>query len=348
MTAHKFALPIVFLASVLAHAAPASAAPTLLVKSVRSIDTAHHTVVLPVHRGISGGKTVWYILTDVSDAAQAASRGLSFAPLLTAVGTTMDVTATGSTWTFPAAPDFTPARTFVPGPTGFPPAAAAPGAVAPKAYSPFVKITGSPIVYNAPIIATGDGPFDVRTHTDTADRVLALDPGRGTVTLLLADGFAAGKRVFYISTEASDPGAATLERATYTPSIGASPAGARLRIVVIVNGQGQGLAYAALHGNLNVAATTATSPSLKTSRNILGGLPAATPAGGIYDPLWNVEVGAWSAAAVAAKKNVLLTNVDAVTAAVDAKLLTGPGGKPFGPAGFAVNCPVLAIGDAAP
>jgi hypothetical protein len=317
------------------------------VKSVRAIDTVHHTVVLPVHKGVSAGKTVWYILTDVSDAAEAKSRGLSFAPLLAGVGTTMHVSASGGTWTFPAAPDFTPARTFKAGPTGFPPVAAAPGAVAPKGYSPFVKLAGSPIIYNAPIIATGDGPFDVTTHANTADRVLAINPSAGTVTLLLADGFAAGKRVYYISTEASDPGAATLERATYTPSIGESPASARLRIIVIVNGRSQGLAYAALHGNLGVAATTATSTSLKTSLNILGGLPAATLDGGVYDPLWNVEIGAWSAAAVAAKKNVRLTSLDAVRAAVDAKRLTGPGGKTFGPVGFAVNCPVIAIGDEA-
>lgn|GEM_PF-4133596 len=167
---------------------------------------------------------------------------------------------------------------------------------------------------------------DVSHVAQAKTRVLSFMP-------LPADGFAAGKHVFYISTEASDPGAATLERATYTPAIGASPTSARLRIVVIVNGQARELAYAALHGNLRVAATTATSASL----NILGGLPAVTPDGGIYDPLWNVEVDAWSAAAVAAKKNIQLTSVDAVTSAVDAKLLTGPGGKPFGPAGFAVN-----------
>ncbi len=345
MAALRMFLATIVFASVLA---PASAEPTLLVKSVRSIDIVHHTVVLPVHKGISNGKTVWYILTDVSDAAAAKTRGLSFAPLLAGVGTTMKVTLSGETWAFPAAPEFSDARTFTPGPAGFPPAAAAPGATAPKDYSPFVTLAASPAVYNAPIVATGDGPFDVTTHRNTAGRVLALDPAAGTVTLLLADGFAGGKHVYYISTEASDPGAATIERATYTPSIGASPPGARLRIIVIVNGQGQGLQYAALHGNLSLAATTATSASLGTSLNILGGLPAATPDGGVYDPLWNVEVGVWSAAAVDAKKNVLLTSADAVTNAVEAKLLTGPDGKAFGPAGFAVNCPVLAVGDATP
>lgn len=317
--------------------------PTLLIKSVRAIDTARHTVVFPIHKGSANGKTVWYILTDASDAAQAKARGLVFAPLLANVGSTMAVKSAGGTWQFAAAPDFTPDRVFKPGPGGFPPAAAAPGAVAAAEYSPFVKVDGGSVVYNAPIVATGDGPFDVDTHRDTADRVLALDPKAGTVTLLLADGFAAGKHVFYISTEASDPGAATLERATYAPSIGTSPQSARLRIFALVNGRDQGFAYAALSGHLAESATTASSASLQTSRNILGGLPAAGPDGGIYDPLWDVSIGAWTKAAVDAGQNVQLTDTDAVQAAADKGRITAPDGKPFGRAGIAVNCPVVAV-----
>jgi hypothetical protein len=30
------------------------------------------------------------------------------------------------------------------------------------------------VVYNAPIVATGDGPFDVTHHTNTEDRVLGI------------------------------------------------------------------------------------------------------------------------------------------------------------------------------
>jgi hypothetical protein len=323
--------------------AGAADAPTLLIKSVRAVDTVRHTVVFPVHKGTVHGKTVWYILTDVSDAALAKKLGLVFAPQLAGVGATMAVSSAGGTWQFAAAPDFKPDRTFKPGPGGFPPAAAAPGAIAPANYSPFVKIDGGSAVYNAPIVATGDGPFDVATHRDTADRVLSLDPAAGTVTLLLADGFAAGKRVFYISTEASDPGAATLERATYAPAIGNAPQSARLRIFAIVNGKEQGFAYAALSGHLDESATTATSASLKTSRNVLGGLPATGPDGGIYDPLWDVSIGAWTKAAVAAGQNVVLTDTAAVTAAADAGRLTSPDGKPFGRAGIAVNCPVVAV-----
>ncbi len=326
-----------------APAAQAAGGPTLLIKSVRAIDTTKHTVVFPVHKGTSHGKTVWYILTDVSDSALAKKHGLVFAPLLTGVGSTMAVSSANGVWQFPAAPDFAPDRVFKAGPDGFPPAAAAPGAVAPESYSPFVKIDGKPVVYNAPIVATGDGPFDVTTHRDTADRVLEIDPAAGTVTLLLADGFAGGKRVFYISTEASDKGAAVLERATYAPAIGTSPQNERLRIYAVVNGKEQGFAYAALSGNLNESATTATSGALRTSRNVLGGLPASGPDGGVYDPLWDVYVGAWTKAAVAAGQNVLLTDAAAVTKAADAGRLTSPDGKPLGRAAIAVNCPVVAV-----
>jgi len=330
-------------AAALPSAAPAASNPTLLISSVRALDTAHHTVVFPIHKGTSNGTTVWYILTDVSDAAQAKARGLVFAPLLAGVGATMTVGESGGTWSFPAHPDFAPGRVFTPGPTGFPPKAAHPGATAPDAYSPFVHLGGSSIVYNAPIVATGDGPFDVTTHANTADRVLALDPAKGTVTLLLADGFAEGKRVFYISTEASDPGAATIERATLAPRIGKSPSSARLRIDALVNGQGQGFAFDALSGGLAKNATAANSAQLQSPGNILGGLPAAVAGGGVYDPLWDASIGVWTKPAVAAKQNVKLRSAGAVQKAADAGHITAPDGKAFGPAGIAVNCPVIAV-----
>ena len=324
--------------------ARAQGEPTLLIKSVRSIDVANKTVVFPLHRGTSHGRSVWYILTDVSDASQSQARGITFAPALAGVGATQTIASKAGVWDFPAKPNFANHRVFVAGPTGFPPAKAAPGATADAAYSPFVHLAGSAIVYNAPIIAVGDGPFDVTQHANTSDRVLAIDPGAGTVSLLLADGFANGKKVLYISTEASDAGAATIERATYAPRIGTAPASARLRILVLVNGVEQGLAYAALKGNLSQDASSVNSAQLKTSRNVLGGLPAIGSGGnGIYDPLWDASVGVWTPAAVAAHKNGTLMSAAAVQQNVDAKLLTGPGGKPFGPVGFAVNCPVIAI-----
>ena len=61
----------------------------------------------------------------------------------------------------PGSPD----RIAEPGPDGFPLAKFQPGAVAGPGYSPFIRIAGSSVVYNAPIVATGDGPFDVGHHT---------------------------------------------------------------------------------------------------------------------------------------------------------------------------------------
>ena len=75
---------------------------------------------------------------------------------------------------FQGAPDFSPTRIAEPGPTGFPLANFQPGAVAGPGYSPFIRIAGSQTVYSAPIVATGDGPFDVVHHTNTGDRVLGV------------------------------------------------------------------------------------------------------------------------------------------------------------------------------
>ncbi len=325
--------------------------PTTLLTSIKSIDVQNHKAVFPVHRGFANGHSVWYVLTDVSDASAAANQGLIFSPAIANVGTTQTITVQDGTWRFSGAPDFSNARVFKPGPTGFPPSQAAPGATAQSAYTPFVRLAGSPIVYNAPIVAVGDGPFDVVRHSNTAQRVLALDPSAKTVTLLLANGFADGKRVLYISTEASDPGAATIERATYVPGLAHASAAARLPIYVIANGQtgsanvhAQGLAFVALDGGLSQEATATNSAQLQSSRNVLDSAPSRSASGnGIYTPLWDVYVGAWSAAATSAHRNAQLTSAAAVTAAVAAHDLTGPDGKAFGPVGFAVNCPVVAI-----
>jgi hypothetical protein len=98
---------------------------------------------------------------------------------------------------FPGAPDFSPQRSYVAGATGFPPRSAKPGSVADDAYSPFVEVDGRGGVLDAPIAATGGGPFDVTTHSNTEDRVAAIDTVNNTVTLVLARGFVDGKPVFY-------------------------------------------------------------------------------------------------------------------------------------------------------
>ena len=114
---------------------------------------------------------------------------------------------------FQGAPDFSLRRVLKAGPNAFPPAVAKPGGVASRHYSPFIEFRCPKTVYNAPIVATGNGPFDVVRHSDTADRVLKINPAKKagpgqffapSVELLISNGFDSGQPILYISTESSD------------------------------------------------------------------------------------------------------------------------------------------------
>jgi hypothetical protein len=324
---------------------PASAAELpradVVLASAISVDPDAGTVVLPLYEGMSGGKRVEYIITESSDKADAEKRKVNFAPGIKDAFL-QKVTLPGGVPTFEGAPDFSPSRVYTASATGFPPSAAKPGATADSAYSPFVKLP-SGVVLNAPIVATGDGPYDVTTHADTQERVLAIDTTKHTVTLLLARGFFNGKQIVYLSTEASDPGAASIERATFVPNLNKSGSGSEAPIVAIANGrtgsdsQVQGIAHAALDEHLDQDATLANATTLGSPLNVLSVFPG-TPA---YTPLWNAFIGVWSNAATSAHKNVRLTALAQAFAASSAHELTGPDGKAFGPVGFVVNCPVI-------
>ena len=210
-------------------------------ESAIQVDLTHESVRLPLYKGIAGGKTVWFTLLDASDAGLAHDLGVNFAPKLSNLeigcpDCVQTVTLDSPTPQqnkfgqavvhFQGAPDFSPTRIAQPGPNGFPLANFQPGAVAGPGYSPFIRIAGSPTVYSAPIVATGDGPFDVVHHTNTGDRVLDVhiagpsQPGQfaeSWVDMLFVKGFDAGQPIVYISTDAGQPLTAVLERSTYVP-----------------------------------------------------------------------------------------------------------------------------------
>ena len=110
------------------------------------------------------------------------------------------------------------------------------------------------MVYNAPIVATGDGPFDVTHHTNTGDRVLGVHiagpsaPGQfaeSWADLLFVKGFDAGQPIVYLSTDAGQPLTAVLERSTYVPALNNASfnggddflGSARERLFGFINGQ---------------------------------------------------------------------------------------------------------------
>ena len=158
-------------------------------ESAIQVDLSKETVRLPLYQGRANGETVWFVLLDASDQGIAHDLGVNYAPKLgnIAIGdpeAVQTVTLDSPTpdqnkfgqaiVNFQGAPDFSPTRIAEPGPNGFPLANFQPGAVANPGYSPFIRIAGSPTVYSAPIVATGDGPFDVVHHTNTGDRVLGV------------------------------------------------------------------------------------------------------------------------------------------------------------------------------
>ncbi|MEK9970494.1 MAG: hypothetical protein VW600_15240 [Ferrovibrio sp.] len=307
----------------------------IVLRSALSVDIDANTVTLPLFRGRAGQETVWYILTDASDAGTAMALGLVHAPLLAYAEHVQPVHEAQEGRVFQAAPDFSARRRLQPGPQGFPPAAAVPGATAPAAYSPFIRAEGSQTVLNAPIVATGNGPFDVDTHGNTADRVLAIDTEKRTVTLLLSHGYAEGRRVVYISTEASDPAAAALERATYVPALGEGSAD--IALLAVISAPEQGLSPALRRGEIAIDAKLGNSAGLGSPYNILSAFPSGKTARG-YSPSWRVTLLQWQHQAPVAR----LTDQKDVWALVKAKQLLGPDGGAPQPTEMIVNCPVIA------
>lgn len=365
-------------------------ASKLILKSAKQVNLRNGTVRLPLHRGKAGGKTVWYVLTESSDVGLAADFDVNYAAKLFNLGVScptcvQTVTQTSApalkfgeaTVHFTGAPDFSPRRVLVPGPTVLPAATVQPGAVGGPGYSPFIRIKGSPVVYNAPIVATGDGPFDVVHHSNTGDRVLAIHPAahagpgqftQATVDLLVVRGFDAGQPILYISTEASDPLAAVLERATYVPALnhasfrgGDDALGSgRERIFPFLNGQtgarnpnAQGLIHLIKDGHASEAANLGNTALLAAlaaggdARNVQGDFPTITdPRHSLsYSPLWDAQLGQWTDKAVKAGLNTLQTDENQILnlAATRPDLLTGPGSAAYGSVGFVINCPVIAF-----
>jgi hypothetical protein len=273
---------------------------------------------------------VWFVVLDSSDGGDADRLKVNTASKLNHARGTAAVQRVGlaaGAIDFPKTVDFRPSRVVVPGPAGFPPRAAEPGAVGEWGYSPLIQMPDG-VIRNAPHVANDTG---------TADKVVAIDYARGTVRLQLTSGFAGGKVVKYVSTDASDPAVAALENVTYAPALNAAPfAGgdgsdsARAGLVAFVNGQ-TGVGNPQRQG-LNSALLDGQDPL-----NLL----FWTPNQGRYSPLWDVQPGQWTAEVVARGENTRQTDRSAILNLVQKGWVTGPGGARFGPGGFVVNCPII-------
>jgi hypothetical protein len=379
----------------------------LTTESAIQVDLSKETVRLPLYEGVAykgtpNQETVWYVLLDASDSGLAHDLGVNFAPKLANIGIgdpeavqtvtlespTPDQNKFGQAVVdFQGAPDFSPTRIAQPGPNGFPLANFQPGAVAGPGYSPFIRIAGSNVVYNAPIVATGNGPFDVVHHTNTGDRVLGVHiagpsaPGQyadSYADLLFVKGFDAGQPILYLSTDAGQPLTSVLERSTYVPALDRAAynggddflGSARERLFGFVNGQtgpdnpnSQGFVNLVKDGHASEDASAGNTALIDGLRNggdllnVFGDFPTlADPRhADAYSPLWDAQLGLWTDKAVRAGLNTRQIDENVVfnLAATRPDLLTGINpatGQPaaYGASGVDINCAVIGFTDKAP
>jgi hypothetical protein len=379
----------------------------LTLDSALQVNLSRETVRLPLYPGIAYSGTphaekVWYVLLDASDPGLAHDLGVNYAPKLAniAIGDPAAVQTVTLTNPSPAqnpfgpglvkfagAPNFKPTRVLVPGPNGFPPAKFAPGAVAGPSYSPFIRFAGSDVVYNAPIVATGNGPFDVVHHTNTEDRVLGIHiagkskPGQfaeSWVDMLFVKGFDAGQPILYLSTDAGQPLTAVLERSVYVPALNNAAfnggddflGSARERLFGFINGQtgahnpnAQGFVHLIKDGFGSQDASVGNHALINALRhggdllNVFGDFPTlADPRhADAYSPLWDAQLGLWTAKAVREGLNTRQIDENVVFNLADQRpdLLTGINPAtgqpaPYGSVGVDINCAVLGFTAHAP
>ncbi len=317
------------------------------------IDTANGTVTIPLYLGhMKNGKNVWYILTDVDDAGVAAELGLNFSAKMSFMANaarTANLDQNADLVFDAGTVDFSPVRSITPGPAGmeFPPAASQPGAVGDTNYSPYVQVRNAGgVIYNAPIVAFNVNANDINfpngnvDYSKVHDEVLAIDPINMTVTLNLINGFSFGRPVWYISMDASIPLAAAIEHNTYAPLMATLHLGDDdsfsspiERIFIATNGAETGGCNNPLRQGLSADLADGHRPN-----NTLGGIPTLALD---YSPAWDANLYAWTQDAINSGYRGQLREEFNILTFVQDGLLTGPGGAPFGSAGFSINCPIV-------
>jgi hypothetical protein len=300
--------------------APARAEDGHTVFLASAVEHADHTVTVPLHRGKAATGYFWYVVIDASDSAAADRFGVNVAPKLENAPTKAVQAGhfDNGVLVVDAGVDFTPTWSVVDG---------RPGSVGEPGYTPLVRLPDGTVL-DAPQVANSTGRHD---------KVVTLSTDTRQVRLRETEGRARGNVVHYVSTDASDPGVAALEGATFAPRLDEAPfAGgdgtdsARASLAAFVNGQTgadnpqrQGIASALVDGldPLNVLAWT--------------------PNQGRYSPLWDVHLARWTSAAKAAGQDLRQSRFADVEDLAEAGLVTGPDGGRFRASGVVVVCPIV-------
>ena len=321
-------------AAIPASASTAGGAGHLFIAS--AVEHPNGTVTFPLHKGISNGQPVYYVVTDASDGSVAAAMGLNTSQKLANAANTAGVEKVSinrdGTIVFPATVNFnpTPGFSLTPGPTGFPPATANPPAVGDPGYSPLIQMPDG-VVLNAPQVAN---------NTGQANKVVSIDFANKTVTYKETDGFQGGKALRYASFDSSNPVAAAIEHVTYAPALNNLPtlnddstASARASLAAFTNGQ--------------TGATNSNRQGLNSA--ILDGLAPLNvlrwnPTQGRYSPIWDAHLTQWQ---VPLAQRTLQTDFGTIQNLADQGTVVGfngtPQGTTFAASGIIVNCPIVAF-----
>ena len=330
--------------------------PVQLLRS-GEVDLEELTITLPLYKGRVRNQTVWFVLTDTTDVANADALGLLPAFKLQYADTgravrTGTIQRDGSVVFNRGTVNFAPAHQVVPGaePNPFPPRSFQPGSVGDRDYSPLVRLENAGgHIYNAPIVATGErfvyekGKAD---HSRVHDKVVAISTEEQTVTLSLTLGFTFGKPLLYLSLDANHPLPAAVEGVTFAPALQDVPVGRDdsfasgiERLFAVVNGP-RGKGNPQRQGFNSALAGEGAGPL-----NVFGGVPTVALD---YSPLWDMNVGVWTNEAIEKGYRARFIDEFQFLGLVQQGHIVGAPGTPverpgnaFGSSGFIVNCPVV-------
>ena len=319
--------------------------------SALAVDFENATTTLPLLEGIGpNGQPTYFIVTEAANFYVAKILGVNYAPKLVFGRDTegsQEVTFYRGKIKFKGDVDFSPERVLAPGTEStFPPSVAQPGAIGDSEYSSLVVLPSGSVI-NAQIVANSTGHHD---------RAVAIDFRRRTVTMQILDGFQGGDQFFYhLVTDASDPVAATIEKAVYAPRLANLPTfgqstefdeSALLAFSPVANGptgvnnpQRQGLNSTILDGDRDPINVFPLDPD---NNNQFANN---------YSPMWDAHVSMWTKGAIDAGKRRRITSFEDLADLVEQGYVTsfaGNMGEPNGfvaglkPTNLIINCPVIA------